>query len=64
MTDIQKKEIIRNIKGSLNMLHPSEAIAILEKLSKDYRQSNSIRISRLLPVKLIEMERPDLIDIK
>jgi 3-hydroxyisobutyrate dehydrogenase-like beta-hydroxyacid dehydrogenase len=64
MTDTEKIKLIKNIKTSLSLLHPSEAIAILEKLGKELRRANSIRINSSLSVHLLDMERPDLMQIK
>ena len=64
MTDTDKIKIIKGIKSSLNLLPPSEAIAIIESLGKEYRRANSIRINSLISVKLLDMERPDLTLIK
>jgi hypothetical protein len=57
-------EIKDQIRKKLIKLHPSEAIAIIESLGKELRRANSIRISNNLPVNLIDMERPDLMNIK
>jgi flagellar motor switch protein FliG len=51
------------IKAILSQLHPSEAIALLESLGKEFRKKNSIRINNLKFNKL-DMERPDLLQLK
>lgn len=51
------------IKSILSQLHPSEAIALLESLGKEFRKKNSIRINNLKFNKL-DMERPDLYQLK
>lgn len=51
------------IKAILSQLHPSEAIALLESLGKEFRKKNSIRINNLKFNKL-DMERPDLFQLK
>lgn len=63
MTD-NAKQIRQNIKTQISAMHPSEAIAILESLGKELRRANSVRISKNIPVQLLDMERPDLINIK
>lgn len=51
------------IKAILSNLHPSEAIALLESLGKEFRKKNSIRINNIKFNKL-DMERPDLLELK
>jgi hypothetical protein len=58
------KQIRQEIKNKIANMHPSIAISILESLGKEMRRMNSVRISKNQPVNLIEMERPDLINIK
>lgn len=58
------QSIRQEIKAKLSTIHPSEAIAIIESLGKEMRRANSIRISNNMPVNLIDMERPDLLNIK
>mgnify|MGYP006266389699 CR=1 FL=1 len=66
MQDLRKvppsvRQVILNI---LNQLHPSDAIQLIESIGKELRQKNSIRISKKIPVNFIEMERPDLENLK
>jgi len=51
------------IKAILSQLHPSEAIALLESLGKELRKKNSIRINNI-NINKIDMERPDLLQLK
>jgi hypothetical protein len=55
--------IKKQLKAILSQLHPSEAIALIESISKELRQKNSIRINSQKFNKL-DMERPDLISLK
>lgn len=55
-----KSEILTKLKS----LHPSEAIALIESIGKQLRQENSIRISKNMPAVMIEMDRPDLEQIR
>jgi len=64
MTDQDKVLIVKNIKANLNLLPPSEAINILERIGKSYRKANSIRINKIISTKFLDMERPDLQTIK
>lgn len=58
------QELKGEIKRILKTVHPSDAIAILESLGKELRKANSIRIYNNIPVNLIDMERPDIIQMK
>jgi flagellar motor switch protein FliG len=51
------------IKAILSQLHPSEAITLLESLSKELRKKNSIRINKI-NINKLDMERPDLLQLK
>jgi hypothetical protein len=53
----------KQIKAILSQLHPSEAIALIESIGKEFRQKNSIRINNQ-KFKKLDMERPDLISLK
>lgn len=57
MTDRQK------ILEILKAYHPSDAIALIEKIGKELRRNNAKRIYSGNPV-TIEMERPDLTLLK
>jgi len=48
----------------LKQLHPSDAIELIESIGKELRRKNSIRISKNIPVNYIEMDRPDLENLK
>lgn len=61
---MDQKLIRANIKRNLAYLHPSEAIALIESISKELRQINSRRIYSNTPYTPIELERPDLESIK
>ena len=53
----ERERIIEVIKT----MQPIDAIKLIESIGKDLRRWNSIRISNNNKVRLIEMERPDLI---
>ena len=53
-----------SIMSTLNQLHPSDAIALVESIGKELRRNNSVRIMNNQPIKHIDMERPDLEIIK
>jgi len=53
-----------SIMSTLNQLHPSDAIALVESIGKELRRKNSVRIMNNQPIKHIDMERPDLETIK
>lgn len=55
------RQVIINI---LSQLHPSDAIDLVESIGKELRRKNSIRINNKIPVNYIEMERPDLENLK
>ena len=59
-----EKHYKNHIKTILSHLHPSEQIALIESLGKELRRKNSIRIAKNLPTHLIELERPDLENLK
>lgn len=61
---MDQKLIRANIKRNLAYLHPSEAIALIESISKELRRLNSIRINNGIPYQPIELDRPDLESIK
>lgn len=46
--------------STLNQLHPSEAIALIESIGKELRRKNSVRIMNNQPIKHIDSDRPDL----
>ena len=46
--------------STLNQLHPSEAIALIESIGKELRRKNSVRIMNNQPIKHIDIDRPDL----
>jgi len=48
----------------LNKLHPSEAIALIESIGKDLRRKNSVRINKGIPYDPIQLDRPDLENLK
>lgn len=52
------------IKKILNKLHPSEAIAIIESIGKELRRANSIRINSGTPYVPLDLDRPDLENLK
>jgi len=54
----------KEIKAILIRLEPSEAIAIVERIGKELRQKNSIRLSKGGIKNVIDAERPDLIKLK
>jgi len=56
------QEARSKIKKILLKLQPEEAIAVIESLGKEFRRDNSIRLSG--GVRLLEYDRPDLIDMK
>ena len=53
-----------SIISTLDQLHPSDAIALVESIGKELRRKNSVRIMNNQPIKHIDMERPDLDTIK
>ena len=54
----------KEIKAILIRLEPSEAIAIVERIGKELRRANSIRLSKGGIKNVIDAERPDLIKLK
>jgi hypothetical protein len=56
----------KKIEKMLSKLSLSERIAILESLGKQYRRENSIRLNenQVRGAKLVDPERPDLIEMK
>jgi hypothetical protein len=52
------------IKKILEELNTSDAINLIEEIGTELRRNNSVRISKQLPKKLINLERPDLITLK
>jgi hypothetical protein len=52
------------IHGILSELHPSESIALIEKIGKELRRKNSIRISAGGMKNVIDADRPDLLNLK
>jgi hypothetical protein len=48
----------------LNKLHPSEAIALIESIGKELRRKNSVRINKGIPYDPIQLDRPDLENLK
>jgi hypothetical protein len=59
-----KFDIKGDIRQLLAKLHPSEAIDIIESVGKELRRKNSVRISKGIPHKPLELERPDLESLK
>jgi hypothetical protein len=56
-----KREQIESILDSMN---PSDAIALIEKIGKQRRKFNSMRISKGGIKNVIDADRPDLINLK
>jgi len=54
----------KEIKAILSRLEPSEAISIVERIGKELRRANSIRLSKGGIKNVIDAERPDLIKLK
>lgn len=48
----------------LSKLHPSDAIALIESIGKELRRKNSERINKGIPYNPINLERPDLENLK
>lgn len=61
---MDEKLIKGEIRRILAQLHPSDAIALIESLSKEIRRKNSRRIYSNIPYVPIQLERPDLDSIK
>lgn len=60
---VDKNQIKGQIKAILAILHPSEAIEVIESIGKEIRRKNSIRINNRIDhksVHLIDEDRPDL----
>jgi hypothetical protein len=55
------KNEIRTLLSTLNL---NESIALIESLGKELRRKNSIRISTMTLQQLIELDRPDLDNLK
>jgi hypothetical protein len=53
--------IEKQIRAILSQLQPSDAITLLERIGKDLRRKNSIRISKGGIKNVIDAERPDLV---
>jgi hypothetical protein len=56
--------IEKQIRAILSQLQPSDAITLLERIGKDLRRKNSIRISKGGINNVIDAERPDLVKLK
>jgi len=56
--------IEKQIRAILSQLQPSDAITLLERIGKDLRRKNSIRISKGGIKNVIDAERMDLIKLK
>jgi hypothetical protein len=56
--------IEKQIRAILSQLQPSDAITLLERIGKDLRRKNSIRISKGGIKNVIDAERPDLVKLK
>jgi hypothetical protein len=56
--------IEKQIRELLKQLHTSDAIALIERIGKDLRRKNSIRLSKGGLKNVIDAERPDLIKLK
>ena len=56
--------IEKQIRAILSQLQPSDAITLLERIGKDLRRKNSIRISKGGIKNVIDAERIDLINLK
>jgi hypothetical protein len=56
--------IEKQIRAILSQLQPSDAITLLERIGKDLRRKNSIRISKGGINNVIDAERIDLIKLK
>jgi len=56
--------IEKQIRELLKQLHTSDAIALIERIGKDLRRKNSIRLSKGGIKNVIDAERPDLIKLK
>lgn len=56
--------IEQEIRALLSQLHTSDAIALIERIGKDLRRKNSIRLSKGGIKNVIDAERPDLIKLK
>jgi len=56
--------IEKQIRAILSQLQPSDAITLLERIGKDLRRKNSIRISKGGIKNVIDAERIDLIKLK
>ena len=56
--------IEKQIRELLKQLHTSDAIALIERIGKDLRRKNSIRLSKGGIKNFIDAERPDLIKLK
>jgi hypothetical protein len=56
--------IEKQIRELLKQLHTSDAIALIERIGKDLRRKNSIRINNIGFIKPLELDRPDLDELK
>jgi hypothetical protein len=56
--------IEKQIRAILSQLQPSDAITLLERIGKDLRRKNSIRISKAGIKNVIDAERIDLLKLK
>ncbi len=56
--------IEKQIRELLKQLHTSDAIALIERIGKDLRRKNSIRLSKGGIKNVIDAERFDLVQLK
>lgn len=61
---MKAKSLREYIISSLNQLHPSEAIALIESIGKELRKKNSVRINSMSAGELLNLDRPDLETLK
>ncbi len=61
MPPVTTKDKIRELLKNKTL---TEKIAILESLSKEFRQRNGIRINKVYTTGRVDADRPDLIDLK
>lgn len=59
-----EKHYRNQIKAILEQLDKAAAIELIESIGKEYRRKNSIRINSIAHRNLIEMDRPDLANLK
>ena len=59
-----EKHYRNQIKAILDQLDYASAISMIESIGKEYRRNNSVRINSIAHRKLIELDRPDLQQLK